>query len=172
MTFQDRYTQGWGLSLLVHAACAGIAAWLWFRPVEAPKEEPSLRWEVSMFGSPPKPKPPAVEQRPLQQPEVAAEPPVESLTPAQSLSDRTSAAPAFDMPKAVFSGGGATLIGVPAPGTSMMWPAGPGGTGPAGLGSVGERSLAAPDMGLANTPLVRVDPELPMEARRKKISGW
>ena len=173
MTLSDRYLQGWGLSLLVHAVLACVAAWLWFRPADKPKTEQPLRWEVSMFGTPPPPKQPLAEPRPLQQPELAAEPPVETLLasdiPAPAGASASSA-PAFDMPKAMFSGGGATVVGVPAPGTATLWPAGPVGSGP-GIGA-GDRSLDAPDFGFANTPLVRVDPELPMEARRKKISGW
>lgn len=173
MTISDRHLQGWGLSLLVHALLAGIAAWLWFRPADKPKTEQPLRWDVSMFGAPPPPKQPVAEQRPLQQPDLAAEPPVETLPPSEMpapASASGSSAPAFEMPKAMFSGGGATLVGVPAPGNATLWPAGPMGSGP-GVG-VGDRSLDAPDFGLANTPLVRVDPELPMEARRKRISGW
>ncbi len=175
MTDRERCLRGFGISLLVHGALAGAALWLWTRPAPKPKAEPS-RWEVNLFDSVRKPDPPAAPETPLQRPELASEPPEPALPrpSAQPLAATggNAAGPAFDMPQlaAPVGGGAIGAIAVPAIG-GQGWSMGGAATG-AGAGP-GDRRLPAPDFGGgALTPIARIPPVYPLEARRKKIEGW
>jgi protein TonB len=180
MTDSERYLRGWGISLLVHGVLAGVALWLWSRPPQKPKPEPS-RWEVSLLDAPrTAPEAPAIEDRLPPPPDVASEPPDAALTqPSTPAAPPTpgaasAAAPAFDLPKLALPTNSGTIgaIAVPVTGTS----GGSMGLPMAGAGAgSGGQPLPAPGFGAGGaglSPIARIPPTYPMEARRQKIEGW
>lgn len=180
MTDIDRYLRSLGISLLVHGILAGTALWIWGRPPEKPKPEQVL-WEVSLFGPARKaPIPPAPLDRIPPPPELPPEPTVSALPqlsppPAPANPGQTSsaaAAPAFDLPKLTLPTGGGNpgALAIPVSGVS---------NGLAELsmtgGNPGGRAPGAPDSGAGDmrlSPIVRIPPAYPLEARRQKIEGW
>ncbi|MGZ8242297.1 energy transducer TonB [Methylomagnum sp.] len=178
MTEAGRYLRGFGLSLLVHGVLVGTAFWMWSRPPPKPKPEPT-RWEVNLFKTAELPPPPVVEDAPP--PEADPEPSMGDLTPppappAPASPDQAPAfaAPSFDMPKLALPAGGPSIGAMAIPTTGLTG----GGMGPptaGGGGGSGGRALVAPGFGGGGaglSPIVRIPPTYPIEARRKKIEGW
>jgi protein TonB len=178
MRESGRYLRGFGISLLVHGALLGTVLWLWSRPPSKPKPE-STRWEVDLFGTVDLPPPPVAEETPPP-PEADPEPSVTALeqppAPAAPSSPMPAfAAPALEGPKLAPLAGGTSVgaIAIPvAPGTGTA--GGFAGPPTAGAGT-GGRAASAPDFGAGGaglSPIVRIPPAYPMEARRRKIEGW
>lgn len=174
MTDQERYWRSWGVSLLVHGALvAGAFLWFWQRPQQKPKPEP-MRWEVNMIRQTRIETPPATVDRAPQKPEVALEPAMASLMPSMAPPP-AAPPPNFGSPgKLALPGAGSLAGGVPVPtggGFGDGWGLPTGATGASNF----REALAAPGPeGLGNmlTPIVRIPPAYPLEARRKKIEGW
>lgn len=173
MSSEQHYRRGLALSLLVHGVLAGSILWLWTRPQQPAKPEPMIRWDVSMFSPPPMESPPLPMDEPP--PELASEPPVETaLEPPPPPPPGMSAGaggPAFSASKMAMPSNTGALgaVGLPTGGLG-------GGGLTAGLsagqgaGSGPRPAMAAPDFALS--PIVRVPPAYPAEARRKKVEGW
>lgn len=170
MTDGQRYLRGFALSLLAHGLLAGLALWwFWHRPPTEPEPEPP-RWEVSLM-PPAEEAPPPAEASPPPPPEFAAEPapampPEPQATPPMALPGG-SGAPRFDIPKL------GPAMGHQGP--AMPNPAGTQGSagGTALPTAPGTRTVPGFDAGDSPpTPIVRVPPTYPLEARRKKIEGW
>lgn len=174
MSGVERRLQGLGVSLLFHGALVGLALWLWNRP-PSPDESEMSTWDVSLQSQEaPKSDPPMLEMEP--EPEAAAEPVAQTLDQAQAPElaagpPQFSALPAVDIsglrPATGAASVGAVPIPVPASGLSSLFasPSGSTGGGRAGMG--------LPDFGGGGlSPVVRIPPTYPIEARRKKIEGW
>lgn len=176
MTERGRYLRGFGVSLLVHGVLVGTAFWALTRPPPKPKPEPT-RWEVNMFKSAELPPPVAEDTTP---PEAEPEPVMGDLAPLAPPAAPANpsqmpgfAAPSFDMPKLAVPTGAPSVGAIAIPSLGL----GGGGMGPPGTGGGsghGGRSQAAPDLGggLGLSPIVRIPPTYPVEARRRKIEGW
>lgn len=172
-----RHFQGIGVSLLVHGVLVAGVLWWWSRPAEDPSPE-AVRWDVDML-EPAEPAPSASPVLELAaEAEIAAEPAEQILAESASPDPRSapaSAPPAFDFPPLRPATGpgaaGAVPIPVPGPGLPGLFPA------PAGAGSVagaGAGGGALPDFpgGAGLSPILRIPPVYPLEARRRKIEGW
>lgn len=179
MTASERYRRGFGLSLLLHATLLGTAWILWKKPSKSTSQEPH-RWQVSMVKPPKPPPPPPPRNRPLPQPELSYEPAVASLPPP-GPQPATGGAPLPSPGFGPVTAGRTPLAGLPNIGVPVgvegVGGSGGsglgGGTGGGGTGFAGPRaapSIAAPESSL--TPIRRIAPTYPIEARRQKLEGW
>lgn len=159
---------------------------MWSRPPEKVNPEEGQPWDVDLFMSTTTPPAPAVDDSVLQTPEMAAEPELADLEPLLSPSPAANkastvaadasqaanfSAPVYDMSHFNLPSGGASIGAVAIP---VM--AG-GGAVPGSLpgeGGTGGRAGGVPMLATGHelSPIVRIPPAYPLEARRKKIEGW
>jgi protein TonB len=104
-------------------------------------------------------------------PEAAEQPPTEPIADLDSIppTDNISAPPLFGMPSIAVPGtisAGTTAI----PETSLFGSTLGGPTLGAAPPSAGRMGPSSIDVGLM--PMVRIQPEYPLEARRQKLEGW
>jgi len=181
MTESERRLRAIAISLLVHGALVGVAFWLWSRPQE--KSEPETApWNVDLFMTAPSVEPPIIDDALPRQAELISEPsmadanqPLSPLPDNLATSDLPATAnasgPGSAMPNLSLSTGvpsiGAITVPVMAGGTgyggSPQLRAGPGSGAYIGSAFSGDGELS---------PIVRIPPNYPLDARRKKIEGW
>lgn len=168
----ERRLQGLGVSLLFHGALVGAVIWLWNRPPSTDETLTSI-WDVSIQAPDnAQPEKTVLEMEP--EPELAGEPVEQTLEQSQAPElaggpPQFSALPAVDIPglksTVGISSQGAVPIPVPSTGLGNLFAAPSGGGGRGGMG--------LPDFGGGGlSPVLRIPPTYPMEARRKKIEGW
>lgn len=181
MTDFERRLRAIAISLLVHGALVGVVFWLWSRPPEKSEPETSP-WNVDLFMTPPAAEMPVIDDTLPQPPDAFSEPSLADVNqPLSPLPDNLAASdlpatvndsgPSSAMPNLSLSTGAPSIGAIAVP--VMAGSTGYGGSPRLGAGpGSGAYIGSAFNGGSELSPIVRIPPNYPLDARRKKIEGW